>query len=324
MIFLQISKILQEIADHFQIGRITSRKQFGGNTNENYLLTTKRGDFVCKIFLEKCLEDIEKEFSFLEYLESKNIPVSIPLSSGLEKEKRIYAKGKTIAMVCKKIDGIHPKRTIDTCKKLGIFLAQLHEVPIKTLKESQKKNFTEKSHWLMPSYLPVAIVTLRQYKNLFPREAKIMIDAYEKIKHIDITSHEQKIVHGDLYLGNVLFKNNKIIAVLDWENVGIGSALLDFARSALALSIPKTKFHPDLFRAFLAGYRAVRSFTYTNKQLADALTYTYLTRATWMLLQFGLYHPNKQKLHKYRHFFGSIRNWGNIPKSRYRWEHLYR
>ncbi|HZQ78511.1 MAG TPA: phosphotransferase [Acidimicrobiia bacterium] len=46
------------------------------------------------------------------------------------------------------------------------------------------------------------------------------------------------LVHGDLHYGNLLFRNGRIAAVLDWEIAGLGDPLLDLGSLAVASRQP--------------------------------------------------------------------------------------
>ena len=64
-----------------------------------------------------------------------------------------------------------------------------------------------------------------------------------------------RLLHGDLWPGNVLWAGDDIVAVIDWQSATLGDPLADLAVSRLDLL---WAFGPDALTAFTAGYAAHR------------------------------------------------------------------
>jgi aminoglycoside phosphotransferase (APT) family kinase protein len=64
------------------------------------------------------------------------------------------------------------------------------------------------------------------------------------------------LLHGDYWAGNLLWRNESLVAVLDWEDFGVGSPLADLANARLEL-------------LWAAGQRAVDQFTERYLELAN-------------------------------------------------------
>ena len=77
------------------------------------------------------------------------------------------------------------------------------------------------------------------------------------------------ICHDDFHPGNILFKDGKIKAVLDWSGFLIGDSAMDVALTILLITIPTKLFSPDLdseklSEMYLNAYRKKRPLDETN------------------------------------------------------------
>ena len=65
------------------------------------------------------------------------------------------------------------------------------------------------------------------------------------------------LLHGDFWPGNLLWKGDQLVGVLDWEDAAYGDPLSDLACAALELSYVAG---PEGAQRFLNEYMAVRPF----------------------------------------------------------------
>ncbi|MEH7112498.1 phosphotransferase family protein [Neobacillus niacini] len=57
----------------------------------------------------------------------------------------------------------------------------------------------------------------------------VMVDALEWLKANKPAAQRYSIIHNDYRTGNLLYENNKITGILDWENAEIGDPMVDVA-----------------------------------------------------------------------------------------------
>lgn len=69
------------------------------------------------------------------------------------------------------------------------------------------------------------------------------------------------LLHGDFWPGNVLWQDDILVAVIDWEDATLGEPLTDFAISRLDLAII---FGIDAMNCFTHHYKSLMSLDYTN------------------------------------------------------------
>jgi len=79
----------------------------------------------------------------------------------------------------------------------------------------------------------------------------------------------QSVCHGDFHPGNLLFKDGKIQAVLDWSLFLLGDPAMDVANSIFLITIPGKLLFPDLdteqiIKIYLNAYRKTKPLDETN------------------------------------------------------------
>jgi homoserine kinase type II len=67
------------------------------------------------------------------------------------------------------------------------------------------------------------------------------------------------LIHGDLFVDNVLFDGAAMTALLDFEQASWGRLAYDLAVTTLAFGYGRDDFRPDVVRALFAGYRSERA-----------------------------------------------------------------
>jgi Ser/Thr protein kinase RdoA (MazF antagonist) len=77
------------------------------------------------------------------------------------------------------------------------------------------------------------------------------------------------VCHGDFHPGNLLFKDGKIQAVLDWSLFLLGDSAMDVANTIFLITIPSKLLSPDLdtkriIEMYLKAYRKTRPLDETN------------------------------------------------------------
>ncbi len=93
--------------------------------------------------------------------------------------------------------------------------------------------------------------------------------AAENVNRGEFASWTERIIHSDWHPGNLLFRNDTVVAVLDYDTVRSSRRVIDVANGALQFSMiaggdPATwpdHLDEDRFRAFLSGYESQTSLS---------------------------------------------------------------
>jgi Ser/Thr protein kinase RdoA (MazF antagonist) len=284
---------LAAIVDHFGLGRVLSFERAPG-TNQNFLVTTTEGNYLFKIIVNTTLEDVLNGLPFLQRLEACHFEATTyylqsPTGSVF------YSSPDCDTVVMRRLPGTMPKLSVAVNREIGLHLAQLHLIPIDGL--------PEKRHWIDAHYLPKAIsAATRKYG---PERLRKTLAVFHTLQDFRPATFPQSIVHGDLDTTNCLFAGNRLVAFVDWQEIGVGAALLDFISTVLGFCFVEqpeasdywASFDPELYRALFESYTSVRPFSaYELAHLDTALKYTGLTQPVWSMLMWEQYHPGEEMI----------------------------
>lgn len=93
---------------------------------------------------------------------------------------------------------------------------------------------------------------------------------------------EPVLLHGDFWPGNLLWQDDRVTAVIDWEDAALGDPLSDLASSRLELT---WKFGPEAAARFTHCYTAHRPVEERRLRLWDV----YVAAAAWRFMgEWGL------------------------------------
>ncbi len=121
------------------------------------------------------------------------------------------------------------------------------------------------------------------------------------------------IIHGDLFVDNVLFhEDGRLSALLDFEQASWGRLAYDVAVTVLAFGFGTDDFRPDVTRAFLEAYAAVRRPTRDERagfgaELRFAACRFAVTRITDVHLKRALGAPGGKRFQRYLERLSRIR-----------------
>lgn len=94
-------------------------------------------------------------------------------------------------------------------------------------------------------------------------------DAYataaSAVRQTGFDSWPQSIIHGDWHPGNLLFRHEKVVAVIDFDSARLSRRIIDISNGALQFSMVGSgdpagwpeNLDTERFQAFLAGYNGV-------------------------------------------------------------------
>jgi aminoglycoside phosphotransferase (APT) family kinase protein len=116
------------------------------------------------------------------------------------------------------------------------------------------------------------------------------------------------LLHGDFWPGNLLWQNDKLMAVIDWEDAKLGDPLTDFAISRLDIL---WIFGIDAMNSFTHHYQSMMAIDYTNLPYWDLYAALRLVRlagsnlAEWAAFfpPFGRHDITEQTIREHYRFF---------------------
>jgi len=238
-----------------------------GIENTNYLLKSKNKKYILTIF-EKRVSKKEIPF-FMELMDELNtskLNCPKPLKNK-DGKYLINLKNKT-ACIVSFLQGKDKKNlNIKNCYDIGRVIAQMH-LHTKKIKLFRKNSMGVKN--LNP--------LLKSIK--FKSKKFTNIDKFLKINFDNIKKKWPKklpggIIHGDLFIDNIFFKNNKLSGIIDFYFAANDYFMYEIAICINALCFDKInskfKINKSKIKNLIKGYESIRNISLKEKKSLNIL-----------------------------------------------------
>ncbi|CAG9621866.1 phosphotransferase [Sutcliffiella rhizosphaerae] len=103
----------------------------------------------------------------------------------------------------------------------------------------------------------------------------------EKIDFHNFTELEIGLTHRDLFMDNILFKENEVAAILDFDRLNLDYPCLDVARAIMSGALIDGKLCIENVRSFVEGYKENKSLS--RKMLIKSFKLLWLMESTWWI-----------------------------------------
>lgn len=194
------------------------------------------------------------EYKLLQILQAVGIPAPAPIY--LDESCELLPTPYLVIQFVEGETQLNPHRVLRLVRQLAQQLAFIHTRDFAehdlTFLSDQAKRFAAK----LQSRPAVLDNTLS--------EGRIR-DALES-RGVPRPRNKQTLVHGDYWQGNVLWRDGKIVAVLDWEDAALGDPLADLANARLEIL---WGFGPRAMRTFTQHYQSLTPLDYSQLFLWD-------------------------------------------------------
>ena len=238
-----------------------------GIENTNYLLKSKNKKYILTIFEKRVLK---KEVPFFmklmdELYKSKlNCPKPLKDKDG---KYLIKLKNKT-ACIVSFLQGKDKKNlNLKNCYDVGKVIAQMHL-------HTQKIKLFRKNSMGVKNLNPL----LKSIK--FKSKKFTNIDKFLKINFDNIKKKWPKklpggIIHGDLFIDNIFFKNNKLSGIIDFYFAANDYFMYEIAICINALCFDKInskfKINKSKIKNLIKGYESIRNISLKEKKSLNIL-----------------------------------------------------
>lgn len=311
----------------------------GGINNSNYYIVSEDGShYFCKICNERTADNVWIQIKTLISLQSFGLPLAYPLKCLNDKSKNQRNSDDEIlnSNYIVHLNSIKPPivmyewkhgRTIPLMSlspasytSLGAALARIHSIDINEFFYLPLFSFG------LSRMLPLYYEELRTLPSSLQQHPFVTIwetelqhicqklyhrTPYEIYKDRNFLIKKSKtqnnslplaILHGDIFLENVLFrKDGEVDAIIDWEYISIGERLIDVTMTIVgccyhnndSLSIDRTK-------AFLSAYQKILPFTSCERNcFVTFLRYSLLSIACYRWYRFNVQFPLDERANSY-------------------------
>ncbi len=270
-----------------------------GTINTNIRVDTHEGlVWFLRINEGKAEDDVAREAAIVEHVAARGVTTPLPLRSTAGPR---YARcGDAWASLFPWVAGKNLQRDLllpEHARQVGHALAQLH---------AAGAGYTDHrpSRYETPEIMR-RLETVRAVNDPHLQSAVEILGPELARLHSERDQLPLGLIHGDLFVDNVLFGDNgQLTALLDFEQASWGKLAYDVAVTVLAFGFGRDGFQAPLTRAFLQAYCKQRTPTAQEQQgfgaeLRFAACRFAVTRITDVYLRRGQGSPGGKDFNRY-------------------------
>ena len=238
-----------------------------GIENTNYLLRSNNKKFILTIF-EKRVSNKEIPFfmKLMNKLHRSKINCPKPIKN-IDGSYLIKLRNKSACIVSFLEGKDKNKLDLKNCFEVGKIISQMHSVT-KKIKISRKNSMGIKN-------LEPLLKSIRFKSNKFNNLEKFLINNLKDIKKKWPKKLPKGIIHGDLFIDNIFFKNNKLSGIIDFYFAANDFFMYEIAIciNALCFNNKKSKFkiNKQKIRNLIKGYESIRKISFKEKKMLNIL-----------------------------------------------------
>ena len=268
-VYTKISKKeISYINKKFEIEKIIHFKGIKqGIENTNYLLKSKNKKFILTIF-EKRVSQKEIPF-FMKLMDNlNNLKINCP--KPLKNKSGNYLieiKNKT-ACIVSFLDGKDKRKlNLKNCFDIGKIVAQMH-LATKKIKLYRKNSMGIKN-------LNSLFNSIKFKSKKFSNVEKFLKNNYKDIKKKWPKGLPNGIIHGDLFIDNIFFKNNKLSGIIDFYFAANDYFMYEIAICVNALCFEKKNsnflVNKRKIKNLIRGYESIKKISIKEKRSLNIL-----------------------------------------------------
>ena len=238
-----------------------------GIENTNYLLKSKNEKFILTIFEKRVLK---KELPFFMKLmdQLSNSKINCPRPLKNKNGDYLFKLKNKSACIVTFLKGKDKKiLNLKNCYDIGKMVAEMHS-STKKIKLYRKNSMGIKN--LNPLFNSIKFKS-KKFTN---------IEKFLKINFIDIKKKWPKklpngIIHGDLFIDNIFFNNNKVSGIIDFYFAANDYFMYEIAICVNALCFDKSKnqfiLNKKKVKNFIRGYESIKKISNIEKKSLNIL-----------------------------------------------------
>jgi len=245
-----------QVADDYGLGRVQGSQGVpAGSVTAHYRLDTAKGRYFLRIDEVKSEIEVKREIELLLYLRKHGFPCPQLIVDRKGRQYREFS-GKCVSLY-KFVDG-HARSarvlTLAQIENAGRVLADLHVIG-KGYKKGIDNRFSFER--VADAYQEVR----DRLPSYFKRIMRTLDEEVAYLEHYLETKLPKGIIHGDMFLDNVTFRGDKVVAVLDFDAASRGKYIFDLAAAVNALCFNGERYDLKRFEALIGGYESLRTLS---------------------------------------------------------------
>ncbi|MDC0533733.1 homoserine kinase [Candidatus Pelagibacter sp.] len=238
-----------------------------GIENTNYLLKSKNKKYILTIFEKRVSKkDVPFFMKLMDKLYKSKLNCPKPLKDK-DGKYLIKLKNKT-ACIVSFLQGKDKKNlNLKNCYDVGRVIAQMHLLT-KKIKLFRKNSMNVKN-------LDPLLKSIRFKSKKFTNIDKFLKINFDYIKKNWPKKLPGGIIHGDLFIDNIFFKNNKLSGIIDFYFAANDYFMYEIAICINALCFDKInskfKINKNKIKNLIKGYESIRNISLKEKKSLNIL-----------------------------------------------------
>jgi homoserine kinase type II len=283
---LLTEKEIARLLSCYDLGELLeSEPMKGGQANSSYKVTTGRGAFILSVCDEKNEKEIALLTSLLAHLRQYGFPTSNPvptLSGSLmtgHENKPVYLK---------EYIGGGVKRQLSEAMlyQVGQAVSTLHSIP-------SLKNLGNRFPYGLDAFEEMTDLE-HPYIDWLTKRASFLHNAIDP-------ELSKTLIHGDIYWDNLLFSDNELVAVLDFEEACNYYSLYDLGVCAVGCCSENNQLNMEQIQTLLRGYQQDHLLSgHEKEQLKVFIEYAGVAGSFWRFRQYNVRYPSPQMKDSYK------------------------
>ncbi|MDH4261973.1 MAG: phosphotransferase [Spirochaetia bacterium] len=211
-----------------------------------------------------------------------------------------------IAIMTRFIKGRYPEKNVTNLYKIGTILGMLHQIPVfADLLQGYSLNYYEQR------------IKILQFNTSKKHEFEKFIKTVDPIiQKIPENGFHESIIHGDVFLDNLLLTDFDDIFFIDFEGGCIDKSIFDLARAVIGCAVYKNEINLDLAAALITGYDKTRKLDLIEREfLFEYIIYAGTVSTLWRFIEFNINRPNENKSSLFEELMQPTLNFVKLKKN---------
>ncbi|HSX38974.1 MAG TPA: phosphotransferase [Candidatus Saccharimonadales bacterium] len=289
-----MQQLLEQITQNYKIEPIQSIEPVQvGIMAVNHILHTANHKYFLKSYRHATPEAISKVHQVMNYFSENGVAAVLPIK--LKTGQTYFVHENVVNAVFPFVTGQVIKRetlNLDQAKVLGESLANIHlttkdgiPTKFKDLVKIKKSQETRAQNNQNIQKIIVDIPNRTEFDNhmleLVKLKAKLLEQHWDTYSKMELPNNA--LIHGDFHCENVMFDENKITHILDFDNTRIDSREWELARS-MFLTFFESSFadhHIESAKYYIKAYASLYPFNFEDFSNAIKFYFFGLFRTVW-------------------------------------------
>eukprot|EP01080_Neovahlkampfia_damariscottae_P004291 gene4291-7647_t len=254
-----------------------------GWENHNYSVMTTKKLYFLKHMIYKPVEDINLFLNVVDQLKKYDFPTSYPFKT---KNGQFLIQYKGMNMILFEfLNGKSPEKLSEKMiSQIGHSLAILHSLPRMEQKFPHYQMGYESITSFMNDHHQNEKSPFADHE--FVKFVSQKITEINRVKKLNLPTG---IIHGDLFIDNTIFKDEKLLGIIDFEDLSQMELIYDIAMTILGNCFNEFKIDLNLVKSFIDEYQKVRKLTQDEiNSLPVCIRWTATSIGIWRFKKFNI------------------------------------